>query len=802
MSRRRRPARVLLAVPLAWLAACGGGDDGGGSTVTPPPPVAVASIDLTATTTEPAVGTSVPVTAHARDASGSPVAGVGIGFTVGASSGSVSPASATTDASGAASATWTVGTAPGQQTLTARSASISKSLTASVVPGPPARVVADGETEVVADVGATLVDAVAVVARDRYGNPTPNVEVAFQVVAGGGGANPAVGRTNTAGRASTTWTLGAAPGRNVLDARVGDLDAVTFVAHAFGNALAILRARQERWPESDEIALEGWRMERISDAVVTVDGAPPAEIVVLDSARAVIRQAPLPAWRAAGCALERPGELAVVAPSTAFNAQVRRLHGPVVALRAGEEHRFDGNETCLRVAGGRGGGGGYVLAAVDRAYIDDARHVSEEWHYRGGAPFHMLLADSTSGAGAPHRVRARSAVPTPDPTARRPDHVRVHQPGAFAVQEDVYQRATPYVVDEEFDWYTGDGREGTFRVMALYPPNVVLAVFKDDLSSLWTDARALAMDSLFMSLGSPEVQAIYEASFGEGPAETSAETGQMLVMFHDGDPSDATGLTYSASNYRQSTVHFRRNPYWDDNSWYYSLVAHELGHAWQFKAVGRVSAVWSGEGIANWIAQERLRHVVGLELDANHNAHVELQGWPLRLPETGDFVAGYRESHPFLAFLVTRLVLDHGQSYAAAARRVVVGASEGWHGRYFTAYDAIEYDPAGGLTNRMRQVVDGWDAVEARLDWMVSFALDDRSSLGRYRTPFVRGASQHYRPYHSFHMGRSASVSENFAGGGNYYFELVGDGALHIVANDGATLADGPRMAWKLVRWR
>lgn len=489
--RRRRPARVLLVAPLAWLAACGGGDDGG-STVTPPPPVAVASLDLTATTTEPAVGTPVPVTAHARDASGSPAAGVQIEFAVGASSGSVSPASATTDASGAASATWLVATVPGQQTLTARSAGVSKDLTVTAVPGPPARVAADGQTEIVASAGAILADAVAVVARDRFGNPTPDVEVAFQVVAGDGAANPAVERTDTAGRASTTWTLGAAPGRNVLDASVGDLQAVTFVAHAFGDALAILRARQERWPESDEIALEGWRMERISDAVVTVDGAPPAEIVVLDSARAVIRQAPLPAARAAGCALERPGELAVVAPSTAFNARVRRLHGPVVALRAGEERRFEGNETCLRVAGGR-----YVLAAVDRAYIDDARHVSEEWHYRGGARFHMLLADSTSGAGAPHRVRARSTAPTPDPTARRPDHVRVHQPGAFAVQGDVYQRATPYVVGEEFHWYTGDGREGTFRVMALYPPNVVLAVFKDDLSSLWTDARALAMDSLF-----------------------------------------------------------------------------------------------------------------------------------------------------------------------------------------------------------------------------------------------------------------------------------------------------------------
>ena len=790
---RRRPARILFAAVLAGLAACGDG----GSTV-PPPPAAVASLDLTATNTEPAVGTAVAVTVHARDASGSSVAGVRIEFLVDASSGSVSPASRTTDASGAASARWTVAPVPGQQTLTARSAGVlPKNLTVSAVPGPPASVVADGDTAFVVAVGAVLRDAAAIVARDRYGNPTPDVEVAFKVVAGGGSATPAVGRTDDAGRASTAWTLGAAPGENRLDVVVDDLDAVTFVALAYGDALAIRRATQDRWPESDEIALEGWRMDLISDAVVMVDGAPPAEIVVLDSGRAVIRQAPLPAARAAGCALERQGQLAIFAPSTAFEAEVKRRHGPVVALQVGEERSFEGNEVCLRVAGGRGRR--YVLAAVDRAYVDDARFVSEEWHYRGGAPFRMRLADSTSGAQAHRRVRARSTAPVHDRAARRPDHVRVHQPGAFAVQGDVYERSTPYVVGEEFEWYTGDGREGIFRVMALYPPNVVLAVFKDDLPSLWTDARARAMDSLFLSLGSREVQALYEASFGEGPAETSAETGQMLVMFHDGDPSDATGLTYSAPNYRQSTVHFRRNPYWDDNSWYYSLVAHELGHAWQFKAIGRVSAVWSGEGIANWIAEERLRQAAGLDLDANHDARVELQGWPLRLPETGDFVAGYRESHPFLRFLVTRLVLDHGQSYADAARRVVAGASEGWHGRYFTAYDAIAYDANGGLTNRMREVVEEWDAVEARLDWILSFALDDRSNLGRYRIPFVRGASAHFGAYHRFQMGDGDVVSEDFAGGGNYWFELLGDGALHVLANDDV---DGPDMAWKLVRWR
>lgn len=801
MKQRRAAVRLfLLPLALAWLAAsCGGGDDGGGSTVTPSPPAAVASLDLTAASAEPAVGTAVPVTAHARDASGSPVAGARIEFAVGASSGSVSPASQTTDASGAASATWTVATVPGQQTLTARSGAISNNVTVSAVPGPPASVVAESATEIVAAVDAVLPGAAAVVVQDQYGNPTPDVEVAFQVVAGGGSADPATGRTDAAGRAATTWTIGPAPGENRLNAVVDGLEPVTFLAVAFGDGLAILQAAQDRWPESDEIAVEGRRMELISDAVVTVDGAPPAEIVILDSTRAVIRQAPLPANRAAGCAMERQGQLAIVAPSTTFQAEVKRRHGPVVMLEAGEEHRFDSNETCLRVWGGRAAR--YMLAAVDRAYIDAARSVSEEWHYRGGAPFNMLLADSTDGAAAPHRVQSRATPAPPSPALRRPDHVRVHQRDPLAQREDVFTRAVPYKVGDEFGWYTGDNRDGVFRVMALYPPNVVFAVFKEDLATLWNDRRALAMDSLFMELGSPRVQALYEATFGEGPARTSPRTGQMLVMFHDGDHSAATGLTYSAPNYREATVHFRRNPGWDDNSWYYSLVAHELGHAWQFQAIGRVSAVWSGEGIANWIAEERVRQAVGLELDANHNASVELQGWPLRLPETGNFVAGYRESHPFLRFLVTRLVLDHEQSYADAARRVVVGASEGWHGHHFTAFDAIEYTAEGGLTKRMRQVVDDWDAVEARLDWMLSYALDDRSSLSRYRVPFVRGASRHFRSRHDFRLGGGDSVEDEFAGGGNYWFQLLGNGALHIDV-EGEPTTDGPQMAWKLVRWR
>ena len=796
MIPRSPPARLLAgSTLLAWLAACGGGDDG----VAPEPPPSVpvgAVIDLTVANLEPTVGTAVAVTAHVRTASGAPVEGVRIDFATGASSGSVSPAFSTTNAEGAAFTTWTVATVAGRQTLLARSGAVSDTTSVAVAPGPPASAIADGDTEHAATSGEAL--SVAVVVRDEYGNPVPAVPVVFEVLAGGGSASPGSAGTDSSGRASTAWTLGLEFGENRLAARAGKLKAVIFTATT--GLFAIEEAIQERWPESDEITLRGRRLNLISRAAVMVNGVPPDGIAIVDSTQAVIWQKPLSGAQAEGCALNRTGQLTVTAPGVAFSTKVARWHGPLTTLEVGQELRFDSNQHCLRLGGESAARAQYVLATVDRSYIDAAQFVSEEWHYNGGTPFYLSLADSTGRASATAGLLARIQPPAPDPLARRPDHVRVHPPTTLQRREEVWSRTVPYEVGDEFDWYTGDNRNGTFRVMALYPPNVVLAVFEEDLPALWDDRRALAMDSLFQHLGSPEVQELYRTAFGDGPAQTSDATGQMLVMFHDGGDNNSTGVTYSAPNFRETTVHFRRFSYRDDNSWYYGLVAHELAHAWHHKAIGRASAVWSGEGIANWFADERLRLWAGLGLDANHDARAAIQGWQLRLPETGNFVAGYRESHSFLRFLVSRLVLDHGQSYASAARRVIWGTAEGWHGRHF-----INWDVAGrgdGLVSRMRRVVPEWDPVEARLDWMVSFALDDRSSLSGYRIPFVREASRHFGPSASFRLGTGNSVEGSLAGGGNYYFMVRGEGALHMSVPAGSTSDDGPAMAWKVVRWR
>ena len=797
--------RVLAcSAALAWLAACGGGDGGGG--VGPPPepppePPVLASVSLASADSEPEVGASVAVTAHARDASGSPLSGVRIDFAAGASSGTVSPAFGLTNADGAVSATWTVATVSGPQSLAARSGQFADTLVVTVVPGPPASAAADGETDFEADPGDSL--PVAVVVRDRWDNLVPDVPVVFDVLTGGGTANPDRGRTDAEGRAASTWTLGPDVGVHRLSVTAGELGALVFTAIAGDVVLWIQSAVQERWPESDEITLRGGRMELIAGANVLVNGAPPSNIAVMSSTEAVVRPRPLSGAQAQGCAPHRAAQLSVVAPGVGFSAPVTLLHGPLVALEVGQELRLQGNEHCLRLLGERGKSAEYVLAAVEQSYIDAARSVSEEWHYRGGTPFNLVAADSTAGPVATGALAWRIQPPPPDPFARRPDHVRVHQATAAPQSDNVWRRTVPYEVGDEFDWYTGDGRDGTFQVMALYPPNFVLAVFKDDMSTVWNDRRAVAMDSLFQNLGSPRVQELYRANFGGPRPQTSAATGQMLLMFHDGPSSASTGVTYFAPNFRETTVHFRRLASWDVPAWYFSLVAHELGHAWQQSAIGRMTAVWSGEGIANWIAQERFRMMAGLELDANHPLDREILGWPLRMPETGDFVAAYRESAPFIQFLVTRLVLDHGQPYASAARRVVTGSAEGWWGRHYVSWDAHGHD--GGLVSRMREVVPDWDPVEARLDWVVSMALDDRANLPGYSIPFVRDASQSLGPAATFVLGQGASLSGPVPGGGNFYFRIRArgeTGALHLLTPEEPTAEGVPTMAWKLVRWR
>ena len=161
-----------------------------------------------------------PLVIEVRDAAGYLIPGAPVAFRPWVGSGSVNPASTTTNASGQAQAIWTLGTTAGiQDLLTVTAGAVTVWFGAFTKPGPPARLV-----KTAGDFQRTFVGQVAaarptVALRDQYGNGVPGDSVTFAVASGGGSVTGSTPVTDPAGSAAvSSWTVGGSPGVNTLAA--------------------------------------------------------------------------------------------------------------------------------------------------------------------------------------------------------------------------------------------------------------------------------------------------------------------------------------------------------------------------------------------------------------------------------------------------------------------------------------------------------------------------------------------------------------------------------------------------------
>jgi adhesin/invasin len=182
-----------------------------------------------------------------RDQYGNPVSGVDVTFAVASGGGVISgPATVATGSAGvAAVGGWTLGNAPGVNTLAATAAGVAAgvSFSATATAGPPSAVnVAAGDGQ-----SATVGTAVAVKPKvrvlDALGNPLAGQTVTFSVVSGGGSVTAPSQSTDADGFAEVgSWTLGTAVGSNSLAASVAGLSPAVFTATATVGAPATLQA--------------------------------------------------------------------------------------------------------------------------------------------------------------------------------------------------------------------------------------------------------------------------------------------------------------------------------------------------------------------------------------------------------------------------------------------------------------------------------------------------------------------------------------------------------------------------------
>ncbi|MFO7894267.1 MAG: Ig-like domain-containing protein [Longimicrobiales bacterium] len=148
-----------------------------------------------------AVGETLPqpLTVRVVDAEGLPVTGLPVAWSV--SAGSVDPDTSLTDGDGLASTRWTLETVPGLDTLTATVAGLPPAvMTARAVVGPVARIVLDPAADTLDFLGDSV--RIAATAVDAYGNPVPDVTVAWS------SADPAIATVSDAGMV-TAVAIGA-----------------------------------------------------------------------------------------------------------------------------------------------------------------------------------------------------------------------------------------------------------------------------------------------------------------------------------------------------------------------------------------------------------------------------------------------------------------------------------------------------------------------------------------------------------------------------------------------------------------
>jgi adhesin/invasin len=172
-----------------------------------------------------------------------PVATVPVSWAVTSGGGTITPQS-TTEATGIASATRTLGPVAGPQTATASVGGLAGSpvtFTATALPDAPVQLVKQSADPQTATVATSVAVPPAVMVADQFGNGVAGVIVGFAATTGGGTIGAPADTTDTLGLATVgSWTLGSVAGANTLTVTAGALPAVTFTATGFAGPPARL----------------------------------------------------------------------------------------------------------------------------------------------------------------------------------------------------------------------------------------------------------------------------------------------------------------------------------------------------------------------------------------------------------------------------------------------------------------------------------------------------------------------------------------------------------------------------------
>ena len=160
-----------------------------------------------------------PVRVQVVDSAGAPMAGETVSFEVTSGGGSVTPATAITDAGGVAAAQWLLGPAAGTNTLRASRGTSSISFTATGSDGRGTGIIkVSGGTSTLLPAGCPISEPFTVKVVDAAGAPVSGATVSFEVAGGDGVVTSPVMQTGADGMTSTRFTVGFEGGTHLVRA--------------------------------------------------------------------------------------------------------------------------------------------------------------------------------------------------------------------------------------------------------------------------------------------------------------------------------------------------------------------------------------------------------------------------------------------------------------------------------------------------------------------------------------------------------------------------------------------------------
>jgi hypothetical protein len=169
------------------------------------------------------VATAIPAAVHVTLA-GQPAPGVAVSWVLADGGGSVSPTSSTTDATGVATTTWTLGDTARAYTLTAAISSASVGLQATAVAGPVNALTKISPDTIVVAAGASAFITVRAV--DKLRNPVAGVVVSWTT--NGGGLTASTTTTGASGNAEVVFSSDATPRTYSVSASATGLNTAAF----------------------------------------------------------------------------------------------------------------------------------------------------------------------------------------------------------------------------------------------------------------------------------------------------------------------------------------------------------------------------------------------------------------------------------------------------------------------------------------------------------------------------------------------------------------------------------------------